>query len=85
MIDQTRVAGRAAREASGERSPVVQGLQRRCTARRSGSKWWQWLYRTSMQEWILATTAYGSDLVDMCIHVDKRDSVRKAYQRGDHG
>ena len=31
----------------------------------------------------LATTAYGSDLADMCIHVDKRDSVRKAYQRGD--
>src|ERR1700722_13222275 len=29
------------------------------------------------------TTAYGSDLADMCIHVDKRDSVRKAYQRGD--
>jgi hypothetical protein len=40
-------------------------------------------FRTSMQEWILATTAYGSDLADMCIHVDKRDSVRKAYQRGD--
>ena len=40
-------------------------------------------FGTSMQEWILATTAYGSDLADMCIHVDKRDSVRKAYQRGD--
>jgi hypothetical protein len=40
-------------------------------------------FRTSMQEWILATTAYGSDLADMCIHVDKRDSVRKGYQRGD--
>lgn len=36
-----------------------------------------------MQEWILATTTYGSDLADMCIRVDKRDSVRKGYQRGD--
>src|ERR1700675_1154301 len=69
-----RRCGRAAREASGERRPVVQGLQRRCTARRSESKWWQWLYRS----WFpyqyagmdLETTAYGSDLADMCIHVD---------------
>ena len=41
-------------------------------------------FRTSMQEWGLATTKYApADLIEMCIAHDKRGSVTKAYQRSD--
>jgi integrase len=40
-------------------------------------------FRTSMQEWGLATTKYPADLIEMCIAHDKRGSVTKAYQRSD--
>jgi integrase len=40
-------------------------------------------FRASFQDWILATTAYGADLADMCIAHDTRGKVRKAYQRSD--
>jgi len=40
-------------------------------------------FRTSFSDWVTETTAYGSDLADMCIAHETRGKVRKAYQRSD--
>jgi integrase len=40
-------------------------------------------FRTSLQEWGLATTKYDADLLEMCISHSTGGKTRKAYQRGD--
>jgi len=40
-------------------------------------------FRTSLQEWGLATTNYSADLLEMCIAHETGGKVRKAYQRKD--